>query len=137
MQRVIAVCMFSMPGCAAPAFSQIVVQQNGFITFEVPNAQGTVPGSINNALTVTGYDYSPEPKGFVRDAAGNVTSFAPAGCLRTSPTGINDVGAIVGICTPPWGFLRDPLGAITFLNCPGLTYPDNTWPFSINVFGAI
>ena len=85
-QHVITGCMLSLIGCALPAFSQTTLPQNAYVTFEVPDSHGTVPVAINNLLTVTGYDYSgatPEPKGFLRDASGNVTSFAPDGCLRT------------------------------------------------------
>ena len=134
-QHVIAGCMLSLIGCALPAFSQTTVPQNGYVTFEVPNAQDTIPSAMNNFLGVTGSYSGTEPVGFVRDVAGNVSTLAPTYCMRTWPTAINDTGIVVGFCEPHGGFMRDVLGNITWLDCPGTA--NSTDPFSINLAGAI
>ena len=61
--------------------------------------------------------------GYLRDAAGNFTTFIVPGLASTIVTGINNAGTVVGYNTFGFGpgFLRDAAGNITTFQIPGLT----------------
>jgi hypothetical protein len=137
-QYVLTGCILSLISYASPAFSQNTTQKNRepFVTFEVPNQWTTIPVAISNSMFVAGYYSGTEPYAFVRDPSGKVSGFVPEGCFRTYATGVNDRGTVIGYCQPKGGFMRDPQGVITWLNCP-LGSISNTRGYGINPAGAI
>src|SRR5215467_755017 len=115
----------------------------GTITaFDAPGPfVSTFAQSINDAGAITGYYQAPAnpgPVGFVRDPAGNFTSFAPPGSISTQPQSINARGAITGYYNEVnlviHGFLREPNGKITSFNPPGSI---STYPVGVNANGTI
>jgi len=104
---------------------------------------GTFASSINDTGAITGYYHSLVPPpganhGFVRDPAGNITTFDPPGSISTGPASINAGGAITGSYYESnlvfHGFVREPNGQITRFDPPGSTL---TSPTSINANGTI
>ena len=88
-----------------------------FATFTIPGSSEVVPVKINNVGTIAGYFYaSGKNHGFVRDAAGQVTTFDVDG-RDTTPTSLADDGTIVGYYRDAEdqlrGFQRSPGGTIT------------------------
>jgi hypothetical protein len=84
------------------------------VSFDPPGSLGTTPRIINVAGAITGKYLADNGRlfGFVRDPHMNFTSFDPG--LNTSPTSINDEGAITVIRSgAPSGFVRSPEGTIT------------------------
>jgi hypothetical protein len=86
----------------------------------------TVPVWLNDAGQITGWytDGKSSFHAFLRDAAGNYTSFDPAGSVRTVPQSINSAGQISGVYTTSGtdmdvAFLRDSTGALVTFGGPG------------------
>ena len=89
----------------------------------------TIVTGINNAGTVVGYNTFGFGPGFLRDAAGNITTFQIPGISPGFLVGVfvpyvNDAGTIAGNYSslsngPPHGFLRDAAGNITTFDPPG------------------
>ena len=63
------------------------------------------------------------PRGYLRDADGNFTTFDVPGLASTIVTGINNAGTVVGYNTFGFGpgFLRDAAGNITTFQIPGIS----------------
>ena len=112
-----------------------------YTTFTVPGSSaGTFATAINNnGVVAGGFLDSSGLHGFLRDAAGNVTTFDPPGSVGTTVTGINDLNEVVGYYilapgAPAHGFLRNGAGKFTVFNAaPG----KNTLPTAINNSGVV
>lgn len=124
------------------------------VNFQVLGAQTTIPTGMNasgvivgyySALNFTGTWYA----GFVRDAAGNITSFNPGGSLCNSASAlgeplcstvsVNDSGVTTGFYfdsnRAAHGFVGDPTkGPVTSFVVPG---SKGTYPMSINNLGLV
>jgi hypothetical protein len=87
---VVAVCMFSPLFCYAQEAA--ASGEVSYLSFQVPGALGTYPKGINNSMTVTGYYYvSPTATfGFMREAAGRITTFSIRDGLWTEPESITN-----------------------------------------------
>jgi hypothetical protein len=120
-----------------------------FTSFDPPGSLDTEALSINAEGSVAGTytSYGAEPSmyrnrvvhGFVRSAAGTITSFDPPGSTTTQVRSINAAGTITGFYfvgfETYYGFVRSPQGTITTFNAgPG---DGNTTAFSINDGGVI
>jgi hypothetical protein len=132
-----------------------------FITFEAPGAgntpgtcsptnqlQGTIPGNINAAGVVQGWDMDTNYvyHAFLRAADGTFTIIdAPGagtgayqGTLAAFETGLNRAGAVTGPyvdANNAWhGYLRDQDGTIDTFDVPGAS--QGTYPWGINPGGA-
>ena len=109
-----------------------------FISIDVPGAISTQAISINDAGAITGWYQQVQGVrfiGFVRDPAGNITSFSPE--LHTKPLSINSEGAITGSTGGTLlgdGFVRSPSGTIVVFDAPGCLA---THGISINDQGVI
>lgn len=86
----------------------------------------TVPVWLNDAGQITGWysDGKSSFHGFLRDTAGNYTSFDPLGSIRTQPQSINSAGQISGVYTTSGtdmdvAFLRDSMGNFVTFGGPG------------------
>jgi hypothetical protein len=69
---------------------------------------------------------------FVRDRAGNITTFDVPGALITQPVGMNEAGIIVGTFSDgagERGFVREVSGRIRVVDYPGA---DASSPFGLN-----
>src|SRR5882672_4288214 len=108
-------------------------QSGGIIEFDVPGAAETIPNGINSAGSTAGYytDAQFVYHGFIRDSAGNLTTFdepdaAQGASLGTFPLAINDSGEIAGYYTPLsnpssyQGFVRDASGNFTSFGVTGM-----------------
>ena len=111
----------------------------------VDNAHSTQPQWINSSGVITGYywDNNDVIRGFVRDAAGTVTTFDAPGArgdknAGTLPCCINAQGAVIGFCsscqTGIGGWVRAADGTFTSIDVPGAY---QTKPFGINDKGEI
>jgi len=102
----------------------------------VPGSTSNVALSINATGQVLGYynDSSGATHIFIRDAAGNYTTFDGPDGPNTVPIAINDSGVVLG-----HGFIRDASGKFTTFSAPnaGTTGNGGTYPFSLNDAGAI
>jgi hypothetical protein len=83
----------------------------------------TVPWGISNDGRITGtIQQSGATVGFVRSAAGEVTTFSVPGASATYPTAINNAGTVVGYYingnNRPQGFVRSAAGVITMRSVP-------------------
>jgi hypothetical protein len=108
-------------------------------TFEYPGATTTMPFAINASGAVTGlYTDSTGTHGFVRDSAGNFSSFDPLTSGYTVPRSINASGVVAGFfyngSAATQAFVRDAEGNITTYTVPN-SYA--TTAFQINDAGAI
>jgi hypothetical protein len=113
--------------------------------------QGTIPIGINSKAVVTGVysDASFVNHGFVRDAAGAITSFDIAGAggsgtVGTVPFAINTAGTIAGLYQDNngafHGFVRTVTGTVTTFDVPGSgggSLFQGTFAVSINTKGTI
>ncbi|HEY3638203.1 MAG TPA: hypothetical protein VGK90_08610 [Rhizomicrobium sp.] len=96
-------------------------------TIRIPGAYDAVANAINHLGAITGaYAISrdnPQAHGFVRDAAGTITSFDPDGSTDTSPVGIDSHGDAAGYYQEGnpilHSFLRDADGTILKFDPPG------------------
>jgi hypothetical protein len=95
--------------------------------FSVVGATATAANGLNNLDQIVGnyLDSSGNTHGFLRDAAGGITSFDFPSVLFTSGFGINDAGLIVGAYQDPLtmqfhGFVGTP-GNLTSYDFPGST----------------
>ena len=131
-------------------------QHNNFVIIDAPGADttpgdynGTYPYSINASGAITGYyvDANDVYHGFLRSPNGKLTTFdAPgAGAIAgsfngTSPSSINDLGAITGSYPDAngfnHGFLRSPEGKFTTFDVPGAG-GYGSFPIELNFEGAI
>jgi PEP-CTERM motif len=99
-----------------------------YIQFDVPDASGTNPTSINLLGAITGSfsDADGSTAGFLRRPSGAITTFNVPGGTGTAPTSINLLGAITGGFTDAngngGGFVRASNGAITTFNAPGSVF---------------
>jgi hypothetical protein len=132
---VVTLCMLSPLLCAA--------QQAGvnFISFQVPDAEQTLPMSVNDSLTVTGsyINQGEMTEGFFRNVEGDITTFTVPGSTLTSPVAINAAGEIAGNSLEGadfYGFVRYTNGSIARFN-PGGKYPGFTYVAGINKEGTI
>jgi uncharacterized membrane protein len=114
----------------------------GYITFDPPGSNYTIPTRINAKGAIIGYwsdGYTYH--GFLRAPDGTITNFDPPGSLVTTPLYINDKGFIVGRYTPDHyepryhGFVRHPDGKITSYDAP--KSPDETSIVGINKTNTI
>jgi uncharacterized membrane protein len=131
-------------------------QQPRIITFDAPGADttpgdfnGTYPSSINIWGVIAGSYQSADTvfHGFLRHPGGEFTTFQAPGADTTagsyngtSPSSINDLGAITGSY---WdangfshGFLRSPDGEFTTFDVPGAGGYGTT-PIALNLEGAV
>ena len=140
MQRCLmaTLCMLSPSLCAAQQF----VNGANFICFQVGEGFDTFPMSVNNSLTVTGYyiNQAGVTGGFIRNADGEVITFAVAGSALTSPVAINAAGEIAGNTIDTkgnsYGFVRYANGSIATFN-PGGNNPGATEMAGINEKGTV
>jgi hypothetical protein len=84
---------------------------------------GTQPYAINAAGEIAGvlFDDTGSTHAFVRDSAGNITTFDGPDAIYTATTSINDSGLILGVWQPgniAQGFLRDAEGNFTSFSVP-------------------
>jgi hypothetical protein len=93
---VLTLCIVTLRSCAAQETS--VSNEVSYLSFQVPGALGTYPMSVNSTMAVTGYYYvsSTVTGGFVRDAAGAITTFRIRDGIWTEPESINDAGDVTG-----------------------------------------
>lgn len=147
---IIVVCLFATLAMTV----QTIAQQ--IITFDAPGADtkpgdnnGTYPSGINVWGVITGsyQDANSSFHGFLRTRDGKFTTFeapgadtTPGSFNGTSPTSINDLGAITGSFNDATGlthgFLRGPDGKFTTFDVPGAgAY--GTFPIGLNLEGAI
>jgi hypothetical protein len=140
MQRCLmaTLCMLSPSLCAA----QKLVNGANFICFQVGEGFDTFPMSVNNSLTVTGYyiNQAGVTGGFIRNADGEVITFAVAGSALTAPVAINAAGEIAGNTIDTkgnsYGFVRYANGSIATFN-PGGNNPGATEVAGINEKGTV
>ena len=132
-------------GLAAGAFCQNYVG-----IYPAPGGPyDTYPYCINEAGVIAG-SYSTQDgigpfRGFVRDAAGTITTFAAPSSTSTDARSINAAGAITGSYVGgslssygTHGFVRDPAGNFTSFDAdPGISGPQATNARSINAGGAV
>ena len=135
----VALCTLLLGICSSASAQSFTVT-----TFEAPGAstvpfadsvQGTFAASINNSGVMTGFyvDAGGYPHGYLRAHDGTITTIDDVtdGC-DTTPSSINNSGAITGYCGGD-AFLRAPDGTFaTFLLGAYQTVPS-----SINNVGAI
>lgn len=121
------------------------------ISFDAPNAQGTIGVAINGSGVVVGFysDANSLNHGFLRYPDGHVTTFDPpeAAGYGTLALAINAEGAAVGSYTDAnflyHGFLRRPDGRISTFSAPkqctsgDMNGCPGTGFYDINVFGGI
>ena len=84
---------------SASSTNGFLLGTNGvFETIALPGATVTYALGINASNTIAGayQDGAGVQHGFIRDAAGGVTSFDPPGSIYTEAYGINDAGTVVG-----------------------------------------
>jgi hypothetical protein len=98
-----------------------------------------LPIGLNNTRTITGQLWDANGiHGFVRNAAGKITTFDPVGSINTFPSAINNkdtiTGAYSGNDRRGHGFVRAADGTITTFDFVGAT---DTAPESINGAGWI
>ena len=113
---VLAVC--ACPAPAVAGFVYAVIDPTGSNGLEVDvnglNASGQATGSY--------LDLDGTYHGYVRDATGSITTFAP-GVTATFALAINGAGEVAGSYNDTrnhiHGFLRDPGGSITTFDVPG------------------
>jgi uncharacterized membrane protein len=118
-------------------------QFGNFTNFDpVPGgAVGVGQTYINLSGEIAGYYWGGDEiyTGFLRDASGNITDFAPAGSHLTAPYAINDSGVIVGFWENSVGvnfaFERDAAGNLTTFSAPKPNY--STSAYGINNNGQI
>jgi hypothetical protein len=109
------------------------------VVFDPPGGSvATEASSLNDNGAATGWYQQQQGMrfiGFVRDASGNIISFAPA--FHTKPLSINNDGAITGSTGDTLlghGFVRNPDGTIVVFDAPGCLA---THGMSINDQGVI
>jgi len=132
-----------LSACSTFAASNIQV-------FAPTAAISTQATSINTTGTVVGwyFDSQTNGHGFLRDRAGNITTFDVPGASSgywqgTFAWAINDAGTVVGSYTTTsstsfQGFLRDAAGNFTTFDIPGQTINrDTQGPSGINNIGQI
>jgi hypothetical protein len=135
---VAALCTLSASLCGA----QQNVNGAHFASFQVSEGYQTFPMSVNNSLTVTGYfiDQAGATGGFIRNAAGEVTTVSVAGSALTFPVAINAAGEIAGSTVDSHGnssgFVRYVNGSIATFD-PGGTHPGATVVTGINNEGTV
>jgi len=144
-------CLALCTAGAAPASAQ----QPHIVTFDAPGADttpgnlyGTFPGGINCWGTITGFyqDANGTYHGFVRSPRGTFKTFdapgadtTPGNFNGTTPTSINDSGAITGSyydTNGGHGFVRSPDGKFTSFDVPGAGGYGSA-PQAINLEGAV
>jgi len=106
-------------------------------TFNILGSNRSICVSINDSGAIAGL-YSSLSHGFVRDAAGNVTTFDPDSQF-TAPAAINNGGTIAGAYKPNAGrlhsgFIRSAAGAFTTFSVPSAF---ETFPKALNLTGAV
>jgi hypothetical protein len=131
-------------------------QEPRIITFDAPGADtktgdynGTYPSGINAWGVVTGFyvDTKDVVHGWVRSVEGRTTAFeapgantTPGSYNGTSPSAINDLGAITGSYSDAiglyHGFLRSPDGKFTTFDVSGAG-ANGTFPIGLNLEGAV
>ncbi len=113
---VLATLLGSALLAAGPALAE------SFVTFQIPGGTDIDVVKINNMGTVAGsYTALGKQRGFVRNAAGQVTTFDYNG-KDTAPTSISDDGTVVGYYFDGsllGGFKRSPNGTMTQVTIPG------------------
>jgi hypothetical protein len=142
--------------CALFLSSVVNAQQPRIITFDAPGADtkpgdnnGTYASGINawGAIAGSYQDTNDAFHGFLRSPDGKFTTFeAPGADTKpgdyngTSPTSINDLGAISGyysdVNSVIHGFLRSPDGKFTTFDVPGAG-GNGSFPIALNLEGAI
>ena len=131
-------------------------QKPRFVSFDAPGADltpgdynGTYPSSINVWGSITGSYQGADTvfHGFLRSPAGKFTTFQAPGADTTagsyngtSPSSINDLGAITGNYDDAngfsHGFLRSPDGNFMTFDVPGAS-GYGTFPKVVNLEGAV
>lgn len=113
---------------------------DGNVTVIDAGVGGTAPTGINAKGTIAGNTGS---QCFVRNPAGDITTFTAQGQTNSSCMGINASGTIVGSYTDnnqvTHGFLRSASGTTTTFDAPGVgTDPGyGTFPAAINKKGTV
>ena len=121
---------------AAPAYAA----PSNYTTFDPPNSFYTQPECINPAGTIAGYYYDDQTsnsQGFIRSAAGTITSVNVPDAVATEILGLNASGTTTGIFIADnlWhGFVRTAGGAFMTFDPTGSIF---TIAFSINDSGLI
>ncbi len=96
-----------------------------FQMFDVPGASSTTAIAINDRGVSVGFflDVSGTRHGFVRDAAGSITTFDVPEAVTTTARGVNAAGYVVGDYGGSdgldHGFVRAPDGSMTQVDYPG------------------
>ncbi len=118
----------------------IAPAQNGYISFDVPHARGTVPKALNQNGLIAGYylDAAQVQHIFLRSRKGVFVTSEPSNTASSFITSVNTGGAAVGQYTDtnsmPHGFLRNAHGTYRNINVPGTLY---TNPNGINDVGQV
>jgi len=94
------------------------------VTFKVTGATQTMGAAVDAAGDVAGtwYDSGFVTHGFLRTAAGTLTTFDPSGSTGTNVYGMNDTQWVAGAFSDgagTHGFLRAPDGTVTVYDAPG------------------
>lgn len=116
-----------------------VAEEPTFTSFDPPGSRYTIPLSINNFGSITGYYFerSGGTHGFLRAPDGNFTRIDVPGATATGGLSINDAGWVTGYFLASQvfhGFLRMPDGQFVIFDPPGST---DTMPQSINSTGMV
>lgn len=116
-----------------------VAEEAAIISFDPPGSRYTIPLSINNFGSITGYYFeeSGGTHGFLRAPDGSFAVIDVPGASATSACSLNDAGWIAGyflVNQVFHGFLRAPNGQFITFDPPGST---ETMPRSINSAGMI
>jgi probable HAF family extracellular repeat protein len=111
--------------------------------FDVPGSTFTNAVGINSSGVVVGsFGAATQPggRGYLRDAAGNITTFYVPNSMNTQPNCINDAGEVAGLLFDSagyHGFIRDAAGNITVFDVPGSDPRFGTEPEGINSSGQV
>ena len=96
--------------------------------------------ALNGIVVGSYHDSAFANHSFIRDAAGNFTTFDVPGAIGSSASGTNQQGEIVGIAQPvhppPYtvGFKRSSSGSVSIIIAPGST---TTNPTAVSSKGRI
>ena len=121
---------YAMPRATSP-LSRFLISPGFLVGVFVPyvNDAGTIAGNYSSLS-------NGPPHGFLRDAAGNITTFDPPGSSSTQVGAINNAGTVLGSSNSPSfpNFLRAATGNFSTFSVPG---SDSTLFGAINNAGTV